>query len=156
MTIKTLNLTRQWDYASVYDDARDEEGKVTAEATVFTLKQLDSRVVGQLRDSATSFVQADPTRIDSRPVTTINTHEANFKRVQFGCIGWRNMHDDAGNDIEFKTVKRSIGNSLYDVVDPDVLRLVPGEVIDELAIQIHQGQIVTKDEAKNSSAPSSP
>lgn len=144
MPIKTLKLTGTFDHVSAFDDA-----KGTPEATVFNLRMLDSRVMGQLRDSATSYTSPNPEAIDTRGATILNIHEANFKTTQFGIVGWRNLFDDEGNEIKFATVIRFIGSSKYDVCDPEILKTLPQSVIDELAVAIKNGNIVTKDEAKN-------
>lgn len=147
MAIKALRLTGTFDFQSSLDPAKD-----TPEASVFTLRVLDSRVMGQIRDSAMALGTADDMRIDPRRSTILNVHESNFKTAQFGIVGWRNVQDENGNDLKFETVKRLVGSTTYDVADPEVLRQLPQEVIDEIALRIKEGNSVTAVEAKNSSA----
>lgn len=144
MPIKTLKLTGTFDKQSRFDPAKD-----TPEASVFTLRILDARVMGQIKDSALAYGAKDDTRIDSRTATILNTHEANFKTAQFGIVAWRNVQDANGDDVKLATVKRIVGTTEYDVVDPDVLRTLPQDVIDELANYIKDGNIVTVAEVKN-------
>jgi hypothetical protein len=147
MAIKTLRLTGTFDYQSVQDPALN-----TPDATVFTLRVLDSRVMGQIRDSAMALGAADDSRIDPRRSTILNVHESNFKTAQFGIVAWRNVQDADGNDVEFKTVKRVVGTTEYNVVDPELLKVLPQEVIDELALAVKDGNAVGKVEVKNSNA----
>lgn len=144
MAIRTLKLAGSKEFISKLDPEKD-----TPEATVFTLRALDSRIMGQINDAATAFASADPNRIDSRGATILNVHEANFKTASFGLAGWRNLRDDAGNDVLFKTVKRIVAGAEYDVVDPDVLKTLPPEIIDELGIAIKKFNVVTDADVKN-------
>lgn len=144
MPITTLNLSATKDITSKYDSAKD-----TPEATVFSIRALDARVMGQINDAATSFASADPSRIDPRGATILNVHEANFKTAQFGLTGWRNVRDAAGNDVPFKTVKRLVLGAEYDVIDPELLKTLPGVVIDEIGLAVKQFNAVTADDVKN-------
>jgi hypothetical protein len=144
MPITILKLTGTKDVQSDFDSAKD-----TPEASVFTLRMLDSRVMGQIRDSALSLAQHDSTRVDNRPATLLNTHESNFKMLQFGLVGWRNVFDANGDEVKFETVTRIVGQTQYTVADPDVLMALPQVVIDELAIKVKQMNTVTVEETKN-------
>lgn len=144
MPIKTLKLTGTFDVQSIHDPAKD-----TPEASVFTLRILDSRVMGQIRDSALSYAASDAAAVDQRRTTVLNVHESNFKAVQFGLVGWRNVFDQDGNEVRLETVERYVGSSKYDVVDPEVLKTLPQVVIDELAQMVKDGNAVTADEVKN-------
>jgi hypothetical protein len=144
MALKTLKLSSTKDITSKQDP---EAG--TPEATVFTIRALDSRIMGQINDAATAFASADATRIDTRGATILNIHEANFKIAQFGLVGWRNLRDDANNDVKFVTVERIVAGGKYEVVDPELLKTVPPAVIDELGVAIKNFNIVTEAEVKN-------
>ena len=143
MSIKGLSLHSVRQYQSIYDDARG-----TDDATSFDIGTLDSRVFGMIRDKATSISLA-PTIPTGAVPTAIYMNEVAFATVQYGLKGWRNFRDDAGNDIAFKTVKRSHGGQSYDVVDPEVLKRIPNVIINELAEQIRGDNEVTADDAKN-------
>jgi hypothetical protein len=143
MAIKGLSLSDTRDYQSELDDARG-----TPEATTFKIGTLDSRVFGMIRDKATS-ISVDPNNPNGDVQTSINMNEVNFATVQYGLKGWSNFRDDRGNDIAFKTIKRSHGGASYDVVDPDLLKQVPSVVISELAEQIRADNEVPVAEAKN-------
>lgn len=144
MAIVTLKLSGTKDITSKYDSAKD-----TPEATVFSIRALDSRIMGQINDAATSFASPDPSRIDPRGATILNVHEANFKTAQFGLAGWRNVRDADGNDVPFKTVKRVVLGAEYDVIDPELLKTLPSMVIDEIGLAVKQYNTVTEADVKN-------
>lgn len=147
MPVKTLKIIGTFDYMCTLDDAYG-----TPEASVFTLRMLDSRVAGQIKDASMSIAPADGNRVDPRGTTIMNLAETAFKTCQFGIAGWRNVFDAEGNELKYETTKRVVGQTLYEVVDPTLLALLPLEVLDQIANAIRIGNVVTKEEVKNSSA----
>lgn len=137
----TLDATRE--YESVYDPA-----KGTDEATKFEIGTLDSRIFGQLRDKA-MVIQSDPTDPEGEAETQLKGNEVSFLFVQYGLRGWENFKDAKGNDIAFKTVKRTHGQHSYACVDPELIKLIPGVVITELAGEIRKANDLEEAEEKN-------
>lgn len=143
MAIIGLKLDAERNYESNLDSA-----KGTKEATVFQIGTLDSRIFGRIKDQATRFV-VDPNAPNDEVETAVNASEVNFQTVQYGLRGWKNLRDDAGNDIPYKTVKRTHGGQSYRVCDPEQLKLVPQAVIEELAHEIARSNEVSEAQEKN-------
>lgn len=143
MAIIGLKLESTRTYESKFDPAIG-----TPEATRFEIGTLDARIFGRIKDQATRFV-VDPQAPDEEVETAIQASEVNFQTVQYGLRGWSNLRDEAGNDIPFKTVRRTHGGHHYTVVDPEVLKLIPHAVIEELAGEIAKGNTVSEAQAKN-------
>lgn len=144
MTIKALNLGKTWDFQSKSDPDRG-----TPEATTFHLQSLDSRVMGKLRDNTTKFL-VDPSNPDEVAETTVNAENLNFESVQFGCTGWDNFpHPTTGEMVEAKTVPRRLGGKSYQIIDPEVLCLVPLSVIGEMAEDIRKANELSEEDLKN-------
>lgn len=143
MALKALSLSKSRIVESKYDP-----DKGTPDATKFTLGTLDSRVMGKLQDLVTT-VAVDPTRPDDEVNTTINQQEFHFQVCQFGVQNIENLQDEGGNEIAFKTVGRRLGGHSYKIVDPEVLKLVPQAVIQEMAEAVMEDNQLTEAEAKN-------
>ena len=137
----TLDTTRE--FVSSYDDA-----KGTPEATVFIIGTLDSRIFGLLRDKGTTL-QVDTSRPNDEVQTQINASEVAFLTVQYGLKGWKNFRDAAGNDLVYKTVRRTHSGQTYSVVDPEILKRLPSAIITELAEQIRSDNEMSESEVKN-------
>ncbi len=144
MAIKALNLGKTWDFQSKSDPDRG-----TSNATTWHLQSLDSRVMGKLRDNTTKFL-VDPANPEEVAETSVNAENLNFESVQFGCTGWDNFQDpNTGQPIEIKTVARRLGGKSYQIVDPEVLRLVPMSVIGEMGEDIRKANELSEEDAKN-------
>lgn len=144
MAIKALDLSKTWDFQS-----KDDPDFGTDDASTFKLQCLDSRIMGKLKDGATKFL-ADPNRPDEMGETSVNMNDMNFQMVQFGCTGWNNVLDPQGREpLEFKTIGRRLASQSYKVVDPEVLCLIPGDVIAEMAEDIRAKNELSEGEAKN-------
>jgi hypothetical protein len=144
--IKALSLSTSWEFQD-----KDDPDFGTEEASKFTLRALDSRVMAKLKDGAAKIL-VDPTRPDDAAETSINMENMNFETVQFGCEGWENVVDpDAGNGalLEYDTVPRRLGGRSYKIVDPDVLCRVPLSTIRKMAEDIRAKNELSDDDAKN-------
>ena len=143
MPITGLKLGAERLYYSKYDpDAGTPQG------TKWTVKTLDSRVMGRLRDQATTM-HVDPSRPDDHVDTSINMEDVNFQLVQFG-VEWENLRGHDGQEIECRMVGRRIAGQSYKIIDPDFLRLVPLKVISELADEVRKDNEFGEDERGNS------
>lgn len=143
MAIHGLRLDTTRPYESKYDPDRG-----TDKATVFTLGTLDSRTFGRIKDQATQFV-VDPNAPNDEVRTSVNASEVNYQTVQYGLKGVKNLLDDDGNEIAFKTVKRRHGSIPYDIVHESVMNKIPQAVIEELAFEIARGNELDEVAAKN-------
>jgi hypothetical protein len=142
MSIKALNLTATEKYELSFDDA-----KGTPEASTFTLRSLDSRVIGRIRDSSSTLTLDQS---ENELQTNVNMNEMNFQWVQFGLAGWTKFYDENSNAIDIAFVSETIGGYVYQVVSPAVMRLLPDIAITELADRIQKRNTMTKAEEKNS------
>jgi hypothetical protein len=117
--------------------------------TRWKLRTLDSRIMGRIRDMA-STVQIDPLKGDV--AQTVNIREVDFQTVAYGLAGWENFNEAKGTKLDYKTIRVTHGGQAYEVVDPEVQRRIPVFIIEELAEAIRQGNLLTEDETKNSDA----
>ena len=69
--------------------------------------------------------------------------------VRFGLKGFKNFINLKGEEILFKTEKKKIGNTNYDVVSDETLKPIPRRVLKELAKIITKENIEQEEEAKN-------
>jgi len=142
MAIKALTLAA----TKTHELSRDPD-KGTPQATRFRLGVLDSRVIGHLRDNSATIQYDEGDR--SRVSTKVNNSAVEFETVQFGLKGIENFKDDAGNDVPFRTVKKTLGSRQYDVADPALVAQLGIFDIHELAFEITRINDVTETEAKN-------
>jgi hypothetical protein len=142
MSIRALNVTATRRYVLKIDPDRG-----TPNETVFRLKMLDSRDTGYLRDSMIAAVP-DESSPNGETYTVRNGHLAS-ETVAFGLSGFERFLDDAGDEVEFRTHARRLGNVSYDVVHSDILRVLPPAAIEELAIAIRTGSKLDETTAKN-------
>lgn len=147
MAIIGLTLSATRPFISSLDPSKGADDEADA-ATIFTIGTLDSRVVGKLKDAATS-IGVDPNQPDKDIDLSVDQNDMHYQAAQFGLRGWKNFKDALGNDIQFITVKKSLGNRSYDVVADSVLALVPQETIAEIGQAVLAANIVTDTEAKN-------
>jgi hypothetical protein len=132
MPIIGITLDASREYQSAYDSA-----KGSPEATTFEVGTLDSRIFGMLRDKA-MVIASDPGDPNAEAETILKGNEVAFLFVQYGLRGWSNFKDESGKDIPFRTVKQRHGNQVYDIADPNLVKLIPGVVITELAGEIRK------------------
>lgn len=137
MALTSLSLEKTRPYQSKLDP---EYG--TDEATTFSLGTLDSRISGKIKDLATT-INVDPTQLDDEVETSINQNEVFFQTVSYGLKGIKNFLDEKGDEVKFRTLTRRHSGQIYQVVDPDVLKLIPQAVIVELALEIQKDNEVS-------------
>jgi hypothetical protein len=114
---------------------------------VFTLGVLDVFIMGVIYDETSSISRGDdPTKVGI--VTRLN--QANIEAVRFGLRGWRNLKDAQGNDLAFRTVKRSVAGREYAVASDECLARLGIRDVRELAQVIKDKSEVGRDEEKNS------
>lgn len=147
MGIKALKLDAVRPFISASEERKDGKLVDEANATIWEIGTLDSRIAGRIRDMATT-VSVDPNAPDEDVNTQINLAEVNYQTVMFGLKGWKNFRDADGNDIPFRTKSRTFSGGTYRVVDPDLMKLIPMHVIDELAAEIKKDNEVSAADAK--------
>lgn len=140
MALKGLSLAAQFKFVSKYDTGDDP--------TVFEYGALDSRIAAMLRDKGTT-ITVNPAAMEDEVDSQINANKVNFDAVVYGCRGWSNFKDEAGNDIPFRTLKRNHGGVSYTVADPAVVMLIPNAVIQEFGQKIMADNDMSADDVKN-------
>jgi hypothetical protein len=143
MAIRSRNLTATYRYVSNLDA---DKGNPEAE-TVWILGTLDSRVVGHLRDIATVMI-ADEQAPNGQAVS-IRNGKVNYEGVAFGLKGFERFYDCDGNEHVYKTVRRNLHGTSYDVLSDELLRNIDPAIITELAEQIAMNNTLRVDEGKN-------
>lgn len=142
--IKAINLTKTISYELSFD-----EHYGTDQATKWTLGALDSRVLATIKDKATSIPVA-ALNGSNEGSATLNLNQTNFEVVLFGLKGFTNFQDEEGKQIPYKTVLYSLAGKSYSVADPELVKMIPPEGIDELATEILGINSVREEERKNS------
>ena len=142
MAIMGLDLTATERFVSDKDPA-----KGTPDETILILGTLDANILGHIQDKLTQY---EPTPDGESATAKVNVHEAAILAAQFALQGWENFKDTKANDIEFKTKKRYVGGKSYSIVDPDVIKIVPLDIIMEMYRQVRDGNTLKAEEAKNS------
>ncbi len=120
----------------------------TEKATTFQLGSLDSRIVGKLRDDATSFA-VNPNAPEEEVDVSIGQNELYYLACMFGLKGWTNLVDSDGNDIRYRTRKRNVAGRTYEVVDDMTLSRIPQGVLVELGREILEANEVSETDVKN-------
>jgi hypothetical protein len=140
-----LNINATREYVSKLDP-----DKGTAKETVFTLGTLDTYVMGRVRDKLTTIESVTFAGTDAVPATQLQIHASRIEACRFGIRGWKNLVDENGKEIEFKTDTITVGFKRYEVVKEDLLKIIPLDVLLELADVILKDNTVTEKEVGNS------
>ena len=141
MAIRGIDVYEVRDYISKYD--KDEP------KTIFKLGVLDSRVRAELEDEATSFEVSSPSAPEEQSKATLGLNRRNIETVRFGLKGMENFQDAKGNPVKFDTISLSKYGKNYQVVTPQILQMLPFEVIMELAGEIRRDNWMSEQERKN-------
>lgn len=139
--IKALDLSEQNKFVSKLD--KDDE------KTTFYLGVLDTRIKKQIEDIALEY-EFDPSAPGTaKAKSSFNIGKSEMEFVQFGLKGFDNFVDSKGKSIPFKTETIIRGNRQYYVVTEEILRIIPGNIITELAKEIKSINSVGEEERKN-------
>ena len=117
--------------------------------TIWIIGILDSLVKTRLADLGTIYRYNPEAPKDSVAETRMNIAEQDFEFVKFGLKGFKNFKDTKGSEIVLKTEKKTIGNTEYDIVSEDTLKVIPRAAITELAKKIAEENLFSEDEEKN-------
>lgn len=133
MAVKALNITDTKEFISKHDDARTEADG----ATVWVIGALDSATMGRIRDSSTVVSMGGDDAEDGRFETAVAMNRMNAEAVAAGLRGFRNFLDPVTSDaVTYKTVERDFPGGKRRVVHPDVMRVIPLDVIADLAAAV--------------------
>ncbi len=140
MSIKGIDIYEERDYVSKFD--KDEP------KTLAKLGVLDSRIRAELEDESTSF-EISSSEPGDRAKTTLGLNRKAIEVVRFGLRGLENFQDKDGKPVKFDTISLTKYGKNYRVVAPDILNMLPFEVIMEYAQEILKENKLTEKERKN-------
>lgn len=141
MAIQAIDLTETQDYVSKLDT---DDG----EKTIWKLGALDSRIKKQIEDVAWEY-EANPNAPgDAKAKASFNIGKTELEFVQFGLKGFTNFQNN-GKQVYYDHEQKNIGGKAYHVLKSDILGIIPGDVIKELAEEIKRINNVSEEERKN-------
>lgn len=143
MAIVGLTLSSEVAHQSKLDPDYGKEN-----ATTFKLGTLDSRIMGRLKDDATSFA-VNPNAPEEEVDVSIGQNELYYLACSFGLKGWTNLKDEEGSDIKYRTRKKNFAGRTYEVVDDGALARIPQPVLSELGAEIIRLNEISLADAKN-------
>lgn len=139
--IKALDLTSVIDYTLKTDT---EEPK-----TAWKLGILDTRIRKQLEDIAWEY-ETDPSQPGGgKAKASFNMGKSELDFVAFGLKGFEGFTKADGKPVYFKTEDRNVNGKIYHIVADDVIKIIPGNAIKELAEKIKEINNVSEEERKN-------
>lgn len=159
MAIRAINTAATKDYVSELDTAIDDNGKPLPEATIWKLGAMDSYIQAHANSKATSYSVKEGVDITalkgkddvaSSMEYSMDAHALFIETCRFCIRGWENFEGPDGTNIEFKTVKTNLRGRTYEVVDPDLLAMVPSDIIQELYVEIETMSNMSEEDSKNS------
>lgn len=144
MKIRAVNLTRTINHTLSFDDAIG-----TDDAVIWELGALDSRVLAAIKDRATGIPVSALSGGGGDATATLNINQTNFDVVLFGLKGFKNFKHDDDTSVEYKTAHTNLGGKTYVTADPDIIKMLPPEAIDELSSIVMEFNTLKADERKN-------
>jgi len=158
MALKALNINSVWDYVSRLDPDKGVEG---GSPTVFTLRVLDSFVMGRVNDQVTEFdaTGVDPDDPDGQVgmKTRVNMNAAAVDACRFGIVDIKNWQNDDGSPRPFNSRRLTLpGGRVYRVAEDSVLERLPNAILNELFQELQRQNTVSETEEKNSDGSSPP
>lgn len=145
MKIRAINLTKTVRHQLSFD-----EDAGTDKAVTWILGALDSRVMASIKDKATGIPLSALAGGSTDGTATLNINLTNFDVVLHGLKGFENFKFEDDSSVEYKTVTTNLNGKSYLTADPDLIKLLPSDVIDELAGVIMDINVLKEEERKNS------
>lgn len=139
--IKAIDLGETIRYVSEHD--KDEP------KTTWLLGVLDTPIRKQIEDIAFEYEQTPGRPESAKAKATFNIGKSELEFVAFGLKGFEEFRDKIGKVIYFKTEDRPVQGRVYRVVANEILRIIPGNIVTELAKKIKEINNVSEDEIKN-------
>lgn len=160
MSIQAINVEATKEYVSELDTARDKKGNPLPEATIWKLGAMDSYVDTHASSKATSYtlkegVQASSLKgksneeIGSSLEYSIDAYSIAMEACRYCLKGWSNFAGVKGKTIKFKSIKSNLKGRIYDTVDPNLLAMIPKDIILELYVEIVKISSLSEQETKN-------
>lgn len=143
MKIRAINLSKTVRHQLSFDEDAGTDAAVT-----WIAGALDSRVLATIKDRATGIPMSALSG-SGEGTATLNLNQTNYDVVLYGLKGWENLTYEDGKQVEFKTSTSQLGGKTYVTVDPELMKLIPPEAIDELANVIMDINTMKDEERKN-------
>lgn len=144
MKIRAINLTKTVRHQLSFD-----EDKGTDKAVTWIVGAIDSRVMASIKDKATGIPLSALAGGGTDGTATLNINLTNFDVVLFGLKGFENFRYDDDTLVEYKTTTTNLNGKSYLTADPDLIKMLPSDVIDELASAIMDINVLKEVERKN-------
>lgn len=143
MAIRGVNLSQTLKFVSANDPEKGTPGE-----TSFIFKKLDGFQGAYLGDSMVGFEQDRKTGQQS---TKIHMGRVSFETIQLALQEAQNFLDPETNlPIEIRHVQKNIMGRTYLVVDDEIMRKIPPEIIQEAYQYLSDQSAVGLNEAKKS------
>jgi len=117
--------------------------------TTWILSVLDSLVKTRLNDLGMVYRYNPDAPKDSIAETRMNIAEQDLEFVRFGLKGFKDFKCKNGSEVPFKTIKKILGNTEYEVVSDETMKYIPRSALTELANKIAEENLLTGAEEKN-------
>ncbi len=121
----------------------------SANPTVWTLGTLDLRSRAFIQDEMTAFQVSDSKKAQDKSDVKLRISQGKILTAQFGVKGWRNLKDEHGQDIPFKTDTFNLDGKSYEVVAKAILERFPYELVELLSEEVSKLNTITEPERKN-------
>jgi len=142
MVIQAIDLTETQNFISKHDTG--EEGK----QTIWKLGSLDSRIKKTIEDIAWEY-EANPNAPgDAKAKASFKIGKTELEFVQFGLKGFENFMAN-GRQVYHDTEVKNINGRTYHILKEEILCVIPGNIIKELADKIKEINNVSEEERKN-------
>jgi hypothetical protein len=138
-----INLKQTKPYQSPNDPDKENP-------TTFHLGVLDTFVKGYIEDNTSVIGNRFVSGEEEKVSVNINLAARNMLVVRFGLKGIDNLKDpETGTPVAFETEKMSIVGEEYQILAKKVLKIIPYQLIGELAGEILKLNSLSEEEAKN-------
>ncbi len=126
-----------------------EEDPDPVNPTVWILGTLDLRTRAFIQDEMTAFQVSDSKKAQDKSDVKLRISQGKILTAQFGVKGWRNLKDEHGQDIPFKTDTFSLDGKSYEIVAKAVIERFPYELVELLSGEVSKLNTITEPERKN-------
>lgn len=140
MAIQAIDLQETQDYVSKFDNGEPK--------TVWKLGVLDSRIKKTIEDVAWEYSANPNAPGDAKATASFNIGKTELEFVQFGLKGFEHFMT-TGRQVYHETEVKNVNGKSYHVLKEDILRIIPGNIIKELADKIKEINNVSEEERKN-------
>lgn len=126
-----------------------EEDPDQVNPTVWILGTLDLRTRAFIQDEMTAFQVSDSKKAQDKSDVKLRISQGKILTAQFGVRGWRNLKDEHGQDIPYKTDTFNLDGKSYEVVAKIILERFPYEWVELLSEEVSKLNTITEPERKN-------